>query len=118
MRLFGSCKPVNSPLRILYLEDDPKDADLVQAMLEADGFASHIMRVESQIDFCASLEQGGFDLILADYTLPSFDGISAFKIAVEKRPELPFIFVSGPLAEKIATEAPKTGASDYFFKTR
>jgi signal transduction histidine kinase len=109
---------VNSPLHILYLEDDPKDADLVQAMLEADGFASHLTRVENQIDFCASLEQGGFDLILSDYTLPSFDGISALKIAVEKRPEVPFIFVSGTLDEEIAIEALKIGATDYVFKTR
>ena len=109
---------MNSPLRILYLEDDPKDADLVQAMLEADGFSSRLTRVENQIDFCASLEQDGFDLILADYTLPSFDGISALKIAVEKRPEVPFIFVSGTLDEEIAIEALKIGATDYVFKTR
>jgi signal transduction histidine kinase/CheY-like chemotaxis protein len=109
---------VNSPLRILYLEDDPKDAALVLAMLEADGFASHLTRVENQIDFCASLDQGGFDLILADYTLPSFDGISALKIALERRPEVPFIFVSGTLDEEIAIEALKIGATDYVFKTR
>jgi len=109
---------VNSPLRILYLEDDPKDADLVQAMLEADGFANHLTRVENKVDFCAYLGQGGFDLILADYTLPSFDGISALKIAVEKRPEVPFIFVSGTLDEEIAIEALKIGAADYVFKTR
>jgi PAS domain S-box-containing protein len=109
---------VNSPLRILYLEDDPRDAELVLAQLEADGFASHLTRVENQIDFCASLEQGGFDLILADYTLPSFNGISALKIAVEKRPDVPFIFVSGTLDEEIAIEALKIGATDYVFKTR
>jgi signal transduction histidine kinase len=109
---------VNSPLRILYLEDDPKDADLVLATLEADGFASLLTRVENQTDFCASLEKGDFDLILADYTLPSFDGISALKIAVEKRPEVPFIFVSGTLDEEIAIDALKIGASDYVFKTR
>jgi signal transduction histidine kinase len=109
---------VNPLLRILYLEDDPKDADLVQAMLGAGGFACDVMRVETRVDFCAALEQGGVDLILADYTLPSFDGISALKIAVEKRPEVPFIFVSGTLDEEIAIEALKIGASDYVFKTR
>jgi signal transduction histidine kinase len=105
-------------LRILHLEDDPKDAGLLQAILEADGFACHITRVENQIDFCASLEKSCFDLILADYTLPSFDGISALKIVVEKRPEVPFIFVSGTLDEEIAIEALKFGATDYVFKTR
>jgi signal transduction histidine kinase len=105
-------------LRILHLEDDPNDADLVQAMLESHGFPSHLTRVDNKVDFCACLEQSGFDLILADYTLPSFDGLSALKIAVEKLPEMPFIFVSGTLDEEIAIEALKIGATDYVFKTR
>jgi DNA-binding NtrC family response regulator len=109
---------VNCSLRILYLEDDPKDAELVQAMLEAEGISCHVTRVETQVDFSASLHQGGFELILADYTLPSFDGISALKIAAEERPEIPFIFVSGTLGEEVAIEALKIGAIDYVFKTR
>jgi PAS domain S-box-containing protein len=109
---------VKSPLRILYLEDDPRDAELVQGMLETEGIACDVTRIETQVDFCASLEQDHFDLILADYTLPSFDGISALKIAVEKRPEVPFIFVSGTLGEEVAIEALKIGATDYVFKTR
>ena len=65
-----------------------------------------------------SLEHGGFDLILADYTLPSFDGLSALKITQEKCPHVPFIFVSGTLGEEVAIEALKIGATDYVFKTR
>ena len=106
------------PLHILYLEDDPKDAELIQARLETEGVACQATRVETEVAFCASLEQGGFDLILADYTLPSFDGMSALKLAVEKRPEVPFIFVSGTLDEEVAIEALKLGATDYVFKTR
>jgi signal transduction histidine kinase/FixJ family two-component response regulator len=109
---------VNSILRILHLEDDPKDAELVQSMLEIEGFACHVTRVETQVDFCASLQRDGFNLILADYTLPSFDGISALKIAAQKRPELPFIFVSGTLGEEVAIEALNIGATDYVLKTR
>ena len=109
---------MNSPLRILYLEDDPKDAELVQAMLEAEGVDCLVTRVETRADFLASLEQDGFDLILADYSLPSFDGISALKLAVDKRPELPFIFVSGTMGEEVAIEALKIGATDYVLKTR
>jgi signal transduction histidine kinase len=109
---------VNSHLRILYLEDDPKDAELVQAMLEAGGFSCNVTRVETHADFCASLERQGFDLILADYTLPSFDGISALTIAAQKRPEVPFIFVSGTLGEEVAIEALTIGATDYVLKTR
>src|ERR1700726_414563 len=109
---------IRLPLRILSLEDDPKDADLVQETLASDGIACHLTRVETEPDFIASLEQGDFDLILADYTLPSFDGLSALKIAQQHWPHLPLIFVSGTLAEEVAIEALKVGATDYVFKTR
>jgi len=105
-------------LRILYLEDDPKDGELVQATLEAEGVACDLMRVDTEGDFLKSIKQGGFDLILADYTLPSFDGISALRIAKEIRPEVPFIFVSGTLVEEVGIEALKQGATDYVSKTR
>jgi PAS domain S-box-containing protein len=109
---------VTLPLRILYLEDDPGDGELVQATLEGEGIACHITRVETRADFVAALEQGGIDLILADYTLPAFDGMSALKISNTMCPEIPFIFVSGTLGEEVAIEALKMGATDYVFKTR
>ena len=109
---------MKSRLRILYLEDDPGDAELVQETLESDGILCEITRVEAQADFNASLEQRDFDLILADYTLPSFDGLSALKIARQGWPHVPFIFVSGTLGEEIAIEALKIGAMDYVFKTK
>jgi CheY-like chemotaxis protein len=105
-------------LRILYLEDDPKDAELVQETLAIDDIDAEITRVETEADFIAALEQGGFDLILADYTLPSFDGLSALKIAQQNWPHLPLIFVSGTLGEEVAIEALKIGATDYVLKTR
>src|SRR5262252_7258412 len=107
-----------SPLRILHLEDDLRDAELLQAKLETEDILCHVIRVETQADFCAALEQGGFDLILADYTLPSFDGLSALKISMEKCPDVPFIFVSGTLGEEVAIEALKIGATDYVLKER
>src|SRR3984893_17476618 len=107
---------MKSPLRILYLEDDPRDAELVQETLASDGIRCHITRVETEADFIASLEQGGFDLILADYTLPSFDGLSALKIAQPGWPHVPVIFVAGTLGEDVAIEALKIGATDYVFK--
>jgi PAS domain S-box-containing protein len=106
------------PLRILSLEDDPRDAELLQDTLEIDGISSEITRVETEAQFVASLTRGGFDLIFADYTLPSFDGLSALKIARERLPLVPFIFVSGTLDEELAIEALKIGATDYVFKTR
>src|ERR1700738_2865822 len=105
------------PLRILYLEDDPKDAELVQETLETAGIICKVTRVETQADFIASLEQGDFALILADYALPSFDGLSALKIAQQRWAHVPFIFVSGTLGEEVAIEALKIGATDYVLKT-
>src|ERR1700737_4366548 len=108
---------MKSPLRILYLEDDPRDAEIVQETLTIGGIRYQTTRVETEADFIASLEQGGFDLILADYTLPSFDGLSALKIAQQDWPHVPLIFVSGTLGEEVAIEALKIGATDYVFKT-
>ena len=79
---------MKSPLRILHIEDNPNDAYLIQAVLETEGIVSHVTRVETEADFLASLEQGGLDIILADYTLPSFDGLSALKITLEKSPDV------------------------------
>jgi PAS domain S-box-containing protein len=105
-------------LRILSLEDDPKDVGLIQALLEAEKIICELRRVETEAEFVAALEQDDVDLILADYTLPSFDGVSALKIALHKCPDVPFIFVSGTLGEEVAIEALKVGATDYVLKTR
>jgi PAS domain S-box-containing protein len=107
-----------SPLRILSLEDDPYDAELIQALLEADDIACEVTRVDTRAAFQASLDRGGIDLILADYTLPSFDGLSALKLAMSACPDVPFLFVSGTLGEEVAIEALKIGARDYVLKTR
>jgi PAS domain S-box-containing protein len=109
---------MNSPLRVLQLEDDVRDAELVQATLEGEGIQSELTRVEREQDFLAALKRESLDLILADYTLPSFDGLSALRIAQQHSPEVPFIFVSGTLGEDVAIEALKTGATDYVLKTR
>ena len=90
---------MKSRLRILHLEDDPDDAALVQSILEAGGITCAITCVQSHDDFVAALTQGGIDLILSDYTLPAFDGMSALKIAQIKWPAIPLIFVSGTLGE-------------------
>src|SRR5215831_12777973 len=109
---------MNSPLRVLHLEDDVRDTELLQGTLEAEGVPSDLTRVETEHDFVAALKRGKFDLILADYTLPSFDGLSALKLAQEHAPDVPFLFVSGTLGEDVAIEALKRGATDYILKTR
>src|SRR5437016_13372101 len=109
---------MTSPLRVVHLEDDIRDAELVKATLEAEGIHSEQRRVENEQEFLGALTQGNVDLILADYTLPSFDGLSALKIAQQHAPDVPFIYVSGTLGEDVAIEALKTGGTDYVLKTR
>ncbi|HTW65887.1 MAG TPA: sigma 54-interacting transcriptional regulator [Bryobacteraceae bacterium] len=109
---------LGSPLQILLLEDDARDAELLQELLELEELACEITRVEDKAGFLAALAQGGIDVILADYTLPSFDGLSALKLAMAVCPNVPFIFVSGTLGEEVAIEALKIGATDYILKTR
>ena len=109
---------MKTPLRILLLEDDTRDAELIEELLEADHFVCEITRTQTRAEFLAGLEDSGIELILADYKLPSFDGVSALKLALSARPDLPFIFVSGTLGEETAIEALKVGATDYVLKTR
>jgi PAS domain S-box-containing protein len=109
---------IRTPLRILLLEDDAHDAELIQELLETDYFVCETTRVQTRAEFLAALKNSGIDLILADYQLPSFDGLSALMLAQSERPDLPFIFVSGTLGEEVAIEALKIGATDYILKTR
>jgi signal transduction histidine kinase/DNA-binding response OmpR family regulator len=109
---------MDKPLRILHLEDSPKDAELIEATLAGEGLACEVALVDTREDFLAALEQGGFDLILVDYGLTSFDGLSALRIAKEKCPLVPFILVSGTVGEELAIESLKLGATDYVLKHR
>src|ERR671923_3104043 len=108
---------MTTPLRILLLEDSVQDAELIQELLEADHFVCDVTRVQTRAAFLAALEGNEIDLVLADYALPSFDGLSALKLTLNARPDLPFIFVSG-FGEEIAIEALTSGATDYVLKTR
>jgi signal transduction histidine kinase/DNA-binding response OmpR family regulator len=105
-------------LRVLLLEDSPLDADLIVDWLGSDGLNCQVRRVQTRDDYVAELREGQFDLLLADYSLPGFDGISALEIAQQERPHLPFIFVSGHLGEELAIETLKRGATDYVLKSR
>jgi signal transduction histidine kinase/CheY-like chemotaxis protein len=108
---------VTSPLRILLLEDDAADAELIRELL-AEHIVCELTRVETRAEFVAALKDGGIDLILADYRLPAFDGLSALRLALSERRDVPFIFVSGTVGEDVAIEALKIGATDYVLKQR
>ena len=106
------------PLRILHLEDDANDTELLQAMLEKDGLAAELVRVDTQEEFVAALGEGGFDLLISDYSLPSFDGLAALALARERRPALPIILFSATIGEDAAIDCLRGGATDYILKQR
>jgi len=109
---------MTSKLRILHLEDDPRDSELVESMLVEEGIDCELIRVGNRDEFRAAVEQESFDIILADYALPSFDGMSALAIALSQRPTVPFILLSGTAGEEVAAESVKSGATDYVLKDR
>jgi len=105
-------------LRILILEDSAADAELAMDELQEAGIAFVSEIVERRDAFIKALEEFSPDIILSDYSLPSFDGLSALEIARAKSPDTPFIFVSGAMGEETAIEFLQKGATDYVLKNR
>lgn len=105
-------------LKILILEDNQSDADLLQRELKKAGFTYTSEIVQTRVAFESGLENFKPDLILADYSLPSFDGAAAFIIKQNTYPDIPFIIVSGVLGEENAVELIKNGVTDYALKDK
>lgn len=92
------------------------DAELVTEALASTSLAIDIKRVDTTTDFTRAVQEERWNIILADYRLPGFDGLSALEIAQDLAPDTPFVFVSGALGEEVAVEALKRGATDYVLK--
>jgi PAS domain S-box-containing protein len=107
---------MNQPLRILHLEDNPADSELVRDELAHDGLVAEVTLTTNRRDFTTALENGKWDLILADFRLPDCTGLDALKLVREKFPALPFILLSGTIGELAAIESLKAGATDYVLK--
>jgi diguanylate cyclase (GGDEF)-like protein/PAS domain S-box-containing protein len=105
-------------LRILILEDTTTDVELVTRELRKAAFEFVAENVETREAFVRALESFRPDIVLADYKLPHFDGLSALELVRERSPELPFVFVSGTMGEEFAIETLHRGASDYVLKGR
>ena len=106
------------PMRILHLEDDPADAELVERELLKGGLSCVISRVATRETFVRGLADFSPDIVLIDYTLPDFDGLTAVKLLRERDPDLPAIVVTGALGDETAVELVKAGARDYILKDR
>ncbi len=107
----------DAKLRILILEDVPMDAELVEYELERARIPFLSLRVDSREGFLHALEEFCPDLILSDYTLPRFDGMTALSLAKERAPSIPFLIVTGSVNEETAVGCMKAGATDYLLKS-
>jgi len=105
-------------LRILMLEDTPSDAELIEHELRGAGIVFTSKRVDTRADFVRELEDFLPDIILSDYNLPDFDGLSALKIVCRDHPEVPVVMVTGVLSDFDAVELIHAGAKDYVLKDR
>jgi len=103
-------------LRILLLEDEPTDAELVEAALREEGLPFTARRVDTREAFIRALEEFKPDIVLADYKLPAFDGGSALKIVRQQHPNIPVVMVTGAMGDEKAVELLKQGARDYVLK--
>ena len=103
-------------LRVLYLEDEKDFTELVSALLQKEGLKADIRVVADYESFLRELQSGTFDIILADYLLPTCTGLQALQVARKKTPATPFLLVSGTIGEQAAIESLKCGATDYVLK--
>jgi two-component system, cell cycle sensor histidine kinase and response regulator CckA len=107
---------MDSPLRVLIVEDSKDDTDLLVLELESGGFDVAHRRVDSAEAMREALDGDKWDLVISDYSMPDFSGMEAMKILRERSIEAPFIFVSGTIGEETAIAALKSGAQDYVIK--
>src|ERR1044072_1320095 len=105
-------------IKLLILEHDESDLELLLYQLKKGALDFIPTIVETKDEFRAALTESKFDIILSDYSLPGFDGVSAFNIKQEVCPDVPFIIVSGTIGEENAVELIKNGVTDYAIKDK
>jgi signal transduction histidine kinase/FixJ family two-component response regulator len=109
---------VSTPLQVLIVEDSENDALLLDLELQRAGYDTVCHRVDTAADMTAALSRQRWDLIIADYLMPLFNGLAALALVREKGLDLPFIIVSGHITEDTAVAAMKAGAHDYVMKDK
>jgi len=109
---------MNKKIKILHLEDSPKDSELIQSIIDIEDIDYEYFLVDNEEDYIATLRNQAIDIILSDFSLPDFNGSEALKISKEKYKQIPFIFVSGTIGEDTAINAMLNGATDYVLKNK
>lgn len=107
---------MDSCLRVLIVEDSEDDMLLVLRELRRGGYTLDYMRVDTAVAMQISLQQQEWDIVIADYTLPTFSAPEALNLLQSQKRDLPFIIVSGTIGEETAVAAMKAGAHDYLTK--
>jgi len=105
------------PIRILYVDDNPLDRDLVRDALERDHEGFRLTGASSRQEFETRLAEGGFDLVLSDFNILGFEGLQVIETVKASNPDLPVVIVTGTGSEEIAVEAMRSGAADYVIKS-
>jgi DNA-binding NarL/FixJ family response regulator len=105
------------PVKILFLEDNNDDCTLIKYELRTASFSYSSFQVSTKKDFLDALETFKPDVILADYSLPAFNGMHAFKLFREQNICIPFILVTGFLTEEVAMECISEGVDDVVLKS-
>src|SRR5271163_1077976 len=104
------------PLHVLLAEDSADDGDLIIRELRRGGYAVDFERVETAEELQRAFERKEWDIIISDFSMPHFSGVDALALVRKKRPDVPFIFVSGTIGEETAVNAMRNGAQDYLMK--
>ncbi len=107
---------MNEPLHVLIVEDSENDAELMKIELERSGYVVACQRVQTREAMTAALARERWDLIIADYVMPQFNGLEALSLVKAQGLDLPFIIVSGHITDNTAVAAMKAGAHDYVMK--
>lgn len=108
---------MKSTLRILCLEDDHEDFEIINYILQSSGLSVESHRVETKEDFIEALSNYNADVILSDHSLPLFDSTEALKICQDRKLHIPFILVTGAVSDEFAVSCIKMGADDYVLKS-
>jgi len=107
---------MKDPIKILFVEDVAADAEMIWHEITKSGILFTKKLVDNRKDYIAALKSFDPELIISDYSLPQFDGMSALFIRNELAPNVPFILVTGSINEEIAVEVMRSGADDYVIK--
>ncbi|MEA2326424.1 MAG: two-component system, cell cycle sensor histidine kinase and response regulator CckA, partial [Thermoanaerobaculia bacterium] len=103
-------------LRVLIVEDNPADAELLELELSRGGYAASTLRVQTAEAMQAALDEKEWDLILSDYSMPRFSGLHALEVLKTTGKDIPFILISGSAGDDVAVDAMRAGAHDFFGK--